>query len=121
MRKGGNDGIRVPGEPFNFKLVARFLSTHKKWNRTLTGGKYQVKDKTGVVITYADPQLENRNGQCRPVGINLRKQRGRDLVEKLKVRREMRIMKTHLGIANNIFTSAARRDRRTFLLAVLPG
>lgn len=116
-RRVGKDGIRVPGAPFKYKRVAPFLSAHPKWERNDLGDGGNEKSIL---------QDENYDEDCagyltsRPVGIKKKKEMEREANEKRRMRKEMQAMNEHLAFANQISLCTSKRDRREFLLSVIP-
>lgn len=104
--KIGKDGIKIPGPPFKFKRVARFLSRHPKWDQKLITGRGRKKAvrNTGTTGSVAAPETAGGDEECqsRPIGTKRRKAREQDMDERRKMRKEMRSLNGHLGAANII-------------------
>lgn len=130
--KLNSEGIRVPGPPFRFKKVAEYLVEQPKWRRRPSRIIKQSPDgtnktgdstKVGSTVLFSTSQGRDdgdKDGECRPKGVKARKLEDKHVVEKKKMRREMKELNRLIEKSNRIAESTAQRDRRVFLLGIMP-
>lgn len=130
--KLNSDGIRVAGPPFRFRKVAEYLVQQPKWKRRSCRSvkpsrdpNVKAGDSTKVPAAVLGGPIQgdddgDRDGDCRPKGIKSRKLEDKNVTEKKKMRREMKNLNSLIAKSNSIAETTAQRDRRVFLLGIMP-
>lgn len=116
--KVGKGGIRVPGPPFKFKCLARFLANHPKSESSSAVATRQKVGNGQAKDVETEPCDSVKDGS-RPMGIKKRKKVEQDQDERRKIRKEMRALKHNIQATNDMLAATAARDQRAFLLGVL--